>query len=145
MLVNSLKKFGILQVVILITCVISFTSALITTVVLMIFQGYVDLLGILLSGGLPMVATPVISIKFSRLLLALEEKNRALVEAKNDVKTLSGLIPICASCKKIRDDEGYWNQIELYIQKHSDAQFSHGLCGECIKKLYGNLDELDYE
>ncbi len=57
-----------------------------------------------------------------------------------DTKILRGLLPICASCKKIRDDQGYWNQIETYISNHSDAQFSHGLCRECIEKLYGDKD-----
>jgi PAS domain S-box-containing protein len=52
------------------------------------------------------------------------------------VKRLSGMLPICASCKKIRDDKGYWNQIEAYIHEHSDATFSHGICPECAKKLY---------
>jgi C4-dicarboxylate-specific signal transduction histidine kinase len=52
------------------------------------------------------------------------------------VKKLSGLLPICASCKKIRDDRGYWLQVEEYIHDHSEAQFSHGLCPECAKKLY---------
>lgn len=51
-------------------------------------------------------------------------------------KTLSGMLPICASCKKIRDDKGYWNQIEAYITEHSEAKFSHGICPECMKKLY---------
>ena len=57
------------------------------------------------------------------------------------VKTLSGLLPICSSCKKIRDDKGYWNQIEVYIQDHSDAEFSHGICPECIKKLYPDFSD----
>jgi hypothetical protein len=52
------------------------------------------------------------------------------------VKTLSGFLPICAGCKKIRDDQGYWNQIETYISSHSDAEFSHSLCPECFRKLY---------
>ncbi len=52
------------------------------------------------------------------------------------VKTLSGLLPICTSCKKIRDDGGYWTQLEIYIREHSDAEFSHGLCPECVKKYY---------
>ena len=52
------------------------------------------------------------------------------------VKTLSGMLPICSSCKKIRDDKGYWNQIEAYIHQHSDAKFSHGICPECTQKLY---------
>jgi PAS domain S-box-containing protein len=63
---------------------------------------------------------------------------RKLMEA--EVKTLSGLLPICVSCKKIRDDKGYWNQIESYIHKHSEAQFSHGICPECMDKIYGEED-----
>jgi DNA-binding NarL/FixJ family response regulator len=59
-----------------------------------------------------------------------------LKEALGKVKQLSGLLPICSSCKKIRDDKGYWNQLEVYISEHSDAEFSHGLCSECAKKLY---------
>lgn len=50
------------------------------------------------------------------------------------IKTLSGLLPICAWCKKIRDDKGYWEEVEAYVAKHSDAQFTHGICPECIKK-----------
>ena len=63
---------------------------------------------------------------------------RKVMEA--EVKTLSGLLPICASCKKIRDDKGYWNQIESYIHKHSEAEFSHGICPECMDKIYGEHD-----
>lgn len=66
----------------------------------------------------------------------LREKNRKLQAALAEVKTLSGLLPICASCKNIRDDKGYWKKIESYIQEHSDAQFSHGICPECFKKSY---------
>jgi transcriptional regulator with PAS, ATPase and Fis domain len=65
-----------------------------------------------------------------------EEKlrlNNELMEAMNQIKTLSGLIPICAACKKIRDDKGYWNQIESYLEEHSEAEFSHGLCPECFR------------
>jgi PAS domain S-box-containing protein len=63
------------------------------------------------------------------------ERRRMEVE----VQTLSGLLPICASCKKIRDDRGYWNQIESYISRHSRAEFSHGLCPECLQRLYPEL------
>jgi hypothetical protein len=55
-------------------------------------------------------------------------------------KLLSEFIPICASCKKIRDDKEYWNQIESYIKEHSTAEFSHGICPECEKKLYPDID-----
>ena len=61
-------------------------------------------------------------------------------KAKSEIIQLRGIIPICASCKKIRDDAGYWHEIELYIEKHSEADFSHGLCPDCIKKLYPELD-----
>ena len=69
-----------------------------------------------------------------------EELIKVLQESLEKVKTLSGLVPICAHCKKIRDDKGYWNQIESYIQKHSEATFSHGICPECSNKLYGDKD-----
>lgn len=73
---------------------------------------------------------------------AEEERERLILELQEAlarVKTLSGLIPICASCKKIRDDQGYWNQLETYIQEHSEAEFSHSICPECMKKLYPEL------
>ena len=66
----------------------------------------------------------------------LAEKNRDLEQALREVKVLRGFIPICASCKKIRNDKGYWQQIEAYIQERSEALFSHGICKECLKKLY---------
>ena len=72
----------------------------------------------------------------------VQEKENLISElrrAVSEVKTLTGLIPICASCKKIRDDKGYWNQIEKYIKEHSNADFSHGLCPECVDKLYPQL------
>ena len=65
-----------------------------------------------------------------------EDLIRTLQEALHSVKTLSGLLPICANCKKIRDDRGYWHQVEVYIHEHSEADFSHSLCPECAKKLY---------
>ena len=64
---------------------------------------------------------------------------RDLQDSLAKIKTLSGMLPICASCKKIRDDKGYWNQIETYIGKHSEAEFSHGICPECAKKLYPDI------
>jgi tetratricopeptide (TPR) repeat protein len=63
--------------------------------------------------------------------------NSELRAALADVRTLSGLIPICASCKKVRDDQGYWNSVESYISSHSDARFSHGICHTCAVELYG--------
>lgn len=72
--------------------------------------------------------------------LAAEEKRARAAEeqqkAYEEVKILRGFLPICASCKKIRDDEGYWNQIEVYIRDHSEAEFSHSICPDCARKLY---------
>jgi len=68
----------------------------------------------------------------------LQEEHDKLLQALKEIKTLSGLLPICASCKKIRDDSGYWNQIETYISQHTDVDFSHGLCPSCIDAMYGN-------
>ena len=70
----------------------------------------------------------------------LKKEHDKLLKALKEIKTLSGLLPICASCKNIRDDKAYWNQIEGYIQLHSDAQFSHAICPACAKKLYPDLD-----
>ncbi len=67
----------------------------------------------------------------------LTEINNQLRDAIADVTKLQGMLPICASCKKIRDDEGYWQQIESYISDHTTATFSHGICPECLIKLYG--------
>ena len=68
-----------------------------------------------------------------------EERENALT----DLKVLSGLLPICASCKKIRDDGGYWGQIESYIRDHSEATFSHSLCPDCATTLYPELNLLN--
>ncbi len=68
--------------------------------------------------------------------LAKEQLILDLQTALSEVKKLSGMLPICSSCKKIRDDEGYWQQIEEYIRDHSEADFTHGICNECVKELY---------
>lgn len=73
----------------------------------------------------------------------LRQEKEKLEEALAKVKKLSGLLPICASCKKIRDDKGYWNQIESYIRDHSEAEFSHSICPECAKELYPDLKIYD--
>ena len=81
--------------------------------------------------------------KIRFLLVKERETAKALRDALSQIKMLSGLIPICASCKRIRDDKGYWNQLEAYLQEHSEAEFSHGICPDCMKKLYGVVLEED--
>jgi DNA-binding response OmpR family regulator len=75
----------------------------------------------------------------------LAAKVKELQYALNDIKILRGIIPICANCKKIRDDKGYWNQVEVYIREHSEAEFTHSLCPECVHELYPDYEEQDDE
>ncbi|MCG8616742.1 MAG: PAS domain S-box protein [Desulfobacterales bacterium] len=77
---------------------------------------------------------------------AAEEKEKLIRELKDalrSIKTLSGLLPICSNCKKIRDDKGYWNTLERYIEAHSEAMFTHSLCKECLETLYGEESWFD--
>ena len=77
---------------------------------------------------------------YIKAILQLNSENERALEqlqiAMQEIKVLKGILPICANCKKIRDDQGYWRQIEQYISDHSDACFSHGICQECAKLLY---------
>jgi hypothetical protein len=81
----------------------------------------------------------VYRLRVWQLLEREKDLKRRVDETMAEVKILGGLIPICSSCKKIRDDKGYWNQLEQYIYEHSEAKFSHGVCPECAEKLYGEL------
>jgi hypothetical protein len=85
-----------------------------------------------------------------RFSMLLKRSNNELVLQKekleaalSKIKALSGMLPICSHCKKIRDDKGYWNQIETYIKEHSEAEFSHSICQECAKKYYPDMDIYD--
>lgn len=72
----------------------------------------------------------------------LEDANRQLKQALSEIETLQGIIPICSSCKKIRDDQGFWQHVESYVSRHSKATFSHAICPECIEKYYRELKEI---
>ena len=86
------------------------------------------------------VVAAVIAFQDITVRQMIEEERERLIEelkeALENVKTLKGLLPICASCKRIRDDTGYWNQIEAYVRDHTEAEFSHGICPDCAQKLY---------
>jgi CheY-like chemotaxis protein len=103
------------------------------------------------SAGLKLGAADYITKPFNQDLVLLRIRNHLQLKLQRDlliaravemeaamarIKVLSGIIPICSSCKKIRDDAGYWQQVEEYISKHSEAEFSHGICNDCVKKLY---------
>lgn len=75
-----------------------------------------------------------------RVQANLSNKIKALQDAMDEIKILKGFIPICSNCKQIRDDDGYWERIDLYIQKHSEASFTHSICPDCTRKLYPGLN-----
>lgn len=94
--------------------------------------------------GIRLIVFFLVSFFVSKIhtLLLVEKKISAdLREAAKQIKTLRGFLPICASCKKIRNDDGYWEQLEKYICEHSDAEFSHGLCEPCARRLYPEVFE----
>ena len=86
------------------------------------------------------------TIQYIKVLMAYakrevsSEYQKKIDKLNQEIKTLKGILPICSSCKNIRDDKGYWNQIESYIKDHSDADFTHSICPECAKKLYPDLN-----
>jgi len=73
---------------------------------------------------------------------SLEQRIAELETALSQIRTLQGLIPMCAACKKVRDDQGYWQQVEDYLMEHSDAAFSHALCPECLKVHYPEYEQI---
>ena len=85
----------------------------------------------------------------SQRVEAEEERERLvweLQEAMEKIKTLKGIVPICANCKKIRNDKGFWQQVEVYVHEHSEAEFSHGICPQCFRELYPEIaDEITEE
>ncbi len=88
-----------------------------------------------ISSGLLLRAI-IYAIERNRLKEEREKLIIELTDALSKVKVLSGLLPICASCKKIRNDGGYWEQVEMYLREHADIEFTHGFCPDCMKKLY---------
>lgn len=70
------------------------------------------------------------------IVINVQRVEQEMINAENEIKTITGFIPICANCKKIRDDKGSWNQMEAYLGKHADMEFSHGICPECMRKAY---------
>ena len=76
---------------------------------------------------------------------ALADKIAELGRALSQIKTLRGIVPICANCKKIRNDAGYWQQVEVYVHNHTEADFTHGICPECMETLYPEFEQDESE
>jgi hypothetical protein len=146
---HRLARYGATAMVVITTVIIVLFSLAITSISLVIFQGYIDRLGLAICVAAPLLIFPLPArlffTTFLRLQTAEEElrkRNLALELALQEVKTLSGLLPICCACKKIRDDQGYWNDVENYISDHSDLQLTHGFCPDCVARLYPELPPL---
>lgn len=101
--------------------------------------GAVDYLTKPFRGG-ELLARVATHLSLQQALQRERELRRSLEETLAQVKTLSGLLPICAKCKKIRDDNGYWNQIENYLAQHASVDFTHGICPECSKEMYPEME-----
>jgi hypothetical protein len=117
----------------------------IQSLVLLLSSGYVkqselvfEIIGLIISISL-FAGIYLIKPLFLSMVRAEEEREKLIAELKDalaSIKTLKGMLPICASCKKIRDDKGYWSQIEAYVHEHSEAEFTHAICPECARRLY---------
>ena len=149
---NILQKFGKVYVTILLSCICIVVSVIITTTVWILMKQPNLSFAIIISFICPSIIAPPVIYFYSKLSKELESNRQQLEQANKElqsmlleVKELSGLLPICASCKNIRDDKGYWNQIESYIRDHSKAEFTHGICPDCAEKLYPGLDLYNHE
>lgn len=101
-----------------------------------IFAGHLSL-----TSELMIQEMTIMSNEMANMTRSLHQKNKELQEANSKIKVLGGIIPICMHCKKIRDDKGYWNQLEKFIAENSEAQFSHGICDPCLEKYYPDKDD----
>ena len=135
---SFIRRFGAIKATILITLLATLLSVLITLVVNFFYPAENFNRIIAETIFTPMIVAPLIGYLFMHLLEKLdssETENQKLIDELNaaleNAKTLKGMLPICASCKKIRDDEGYWHKVEIYIRDNSEAEFTHGVCPDC--------------
>jgi len=138
MLISVLRKYGLWKTILSISLSLSLITTFLVSLVLFIVQGYIEFFAFLISFSFPFFTTPLLITGFSSLLLKydkaqikLNEKNKKLEDAVAKVEILSRLLPICSYCKKIRDDEGYWNQIEEYLSENIEINFEEEFCPSC--------------
>lgn len=136
---RMLNRFGLLKAMILCTLGIVAASVVLTMVIVYIMTQRFIPFAALVAALCPLMLSPPVTYLFLRLIMQLKQANTELSLSMAQVKELKGMLPICASCKKIRDDEGYWQHIESYISKHTHAVFSHSICSDCHTVLYGDL------
>ncbi|MCK5760867.1 MAG: hypothetical protein KAH33_06205 [Candidatus Delongbacteria bacterium] len=137
------KKYGTAKTAYIITVFLILIAMSVTIGTAYYFEGGIQLYQIIRPIVMPIIIFPLPAKSFFDTLLKLEkaekdlqDKNIELEKSIKEVKVLEGLFPICSSCKQIRDDDGEWNEIESYIEKKSNATFSHSMCPECFAKFY---------
>jgi hypothetical protein len=139
-------RYGANAMVLIATVAIVVLSLLITSAALLMFQGNVDALGIAICIAAPLLIFPWPAKLFFSTFLQLHRvkeelrlRNADLERAMGEIKTLSGFLPLCCGCKRVRDDRGYWSELENFFSERLDLQMSHGFCPECLARLYPNL------
>lgn len=144
-----IEKFGIVITSLLYSLLSIFISVLITSGTHFLVNKTQSIVPLVLSIVIPGIVAPIATYILLKMLLKVrnsEEKlkkiNEELKNALDEVNELSEMLPICASCKKIRDDNGYWSQVEEYLSKKTDIKFSHGLCPTCYEKENKKIDEM---
>lgn len=143
MFAKTLSKYGVKGATIILNLAVSVISLIITLLIWILSGEYMPPFAFGMAALMPLIlGTPIGYFHFrameeiSNNREELARVNSKLEKALSEVKELSGLLPICSFCKRIRDDKGYWNQLESYIRDHSKAEFSHSFCPECAEKVY---------
>lgn len=143
---NIVLRIGLIPSTLIFTAAAVIVSVLLTVVLFDFFVIELTVRNAISAVIIPSLVAPPIILYYGKLLVAiantegvLRDRTSQLEAALADVKQLSGLLPICASCKDIRDDQGYWNAIERYISSRTEATFTHGLCPDCVDRLYPDL------
>lgn len=136
---RMVEKYGVAAAVALQTFLICLVSVLATYLVMFVVGMQEMLVPLMLSFVCPALIAPPVTYSFLKVHGQMIEKSAQLEAILSEVKELKGLLPICASCKSIRDDQGYWKQIEAYISERSKAEFTHSICPDCNDALYGEF------
>lgn len=137
-----ITKLGLISVTLGTSVIVTFVSACLALVVNFAIGRPINHQTFILATLVPFcVSAPFIYIQL-RLADNLRISNEKLKKASEEIRVLTGMLPICASCKKIRDDNGYWNQLENYLKTHANIDFTHSICSDCATRLYPYLDSV---
>ena len=142
MVLKMIERIGLVKTSIFLSILPLFISLIIVYIAYSFSGQKVTNISLVLSFTIPSIISPLATYIFLSLLNKLRVTNNKLEQALKEVKELSGMLPICSCCKKIRDDNGYWNQVEEYLSKNTDVLFSHSLCPNCFEEESKKIDEL---